>query len=55
MKDIETEVWQNCMKRSVAQQTFRYCFRNTENIEFYCTPEMLKIVDVYTIHSNKNI
>jgi hypothetical protein len=41
------------MKRREAQQTSRYCFRNTGNVEFYCTHGMVKIVDVYTIHSNK--
>jgi len=39
------------MKRSEAQQTSRCCFRNTENIEFYFTREMLKIVDVYTMYN----
>ena len=43
------------MKRSEPQQTFRYCFMNTENIEFYCTPEMLKIVDLHTVRSSKNV
>jgi hypothetical protein len=34
------------MKRSEAQQIFRFCLKNTEYIEFYCIPQMLKIVDV---------
>ena len=43
------------MKCSKAEQIFRYCFKNAENIEIYFTLEMLKIIDIYTVHSNKNI